>query len=256
MISRLLIFGSLVLAICGSARAQAKRLDNYNVVLHSASIEDQRTALTAVLRNPQAYVPRIRQSLRDYPGLLRTDKAAANRAVYLGALVRDPSFAPILVRMLGDPDVLSECEYACPAVFALTIDACFASWNPPATLNTKLTTVTDLRANIRHVRRIILEIRPIEDVVQGPALEQHRKEIEGKSEEQLIRLAGPDTPSYETRVFAAYRLETSVVTGKDRIDLYLLAMNDIRNDASGEYRSAIYESIYRAELANTKATSR
>jgi len=43
---------------------------------------------------------------------------------------------------------------------------------------------------------------------------------------------------------------------KSLIDLYLLAMNDIRNDASGEYRSAIYESIYRAELAKARDTSR
>jgi hypothetical protein len=57
-------------------------------------------------------------------------------------------------------------------------------------------------------------------------------------------------------LFAAFRLETSVSTGKSLIDLYLLAMNDIRNDASSEYRSAIYESIYRAELANARANSR
>jgi hypothetical protein len=116
MISRLLIVGSLVLAICGSSRAQARRLDNYDVLLHSTSVEEQRTALTAVLRNPQVYIPRIRQNLQNYSGLLRTDKAAANRAVYVGALVRDPSFAPILVRLLGDPNVLSECEYPCPVV--------------------------------------------------------------------------------------------------------------------------------------------
>jgi hypothetical protein len=243
----------LVLAICGSARAQARRLDNYDVVLHSASVEDQRTALTEVLRNPQVYVLRIRQSLQNYPGLLRTDKAAANRAVYVGALVRDPSFAPILVSILGDPNVLSECEYACPVVFALTIDACFAGWSPPSSLDSTLSTVTDLRTEIRLVPRIDLQPKPIEDVVTGPGLERHRKEIEGKTEEQLIRLAGPSTVSDETRVFAAFRLETSVSTGKNLINLYLLAMNDIRNDASSEYRGAIYQSIYRAELAKARA---
>jgi hypothetical protein len=188
MISRLLIFGSLVLAICGSAQAQAGRLDNYDVLHHSTSVEEQRTALTTVLRNPQVYVPRIRRSLQNYPGSLRTDRTMANRAVYVGALVRDPSFAPILVRLLGDPNVLSECEYACPVVFALTIDAYFGGWNPPSGLDTKLMTVIDLQAEMRHVRSIILQIRPIEDVVQGPSLEQHRKQIEGKSEEELIRM--------------------------------------------------------------------
>jgi hypothetical protein len=261
----LVVGGTLMLLLWNAAWGQSfqsslrsqlpRQLDSYDVVLHSASVEEQRTALTAVLRSPQLYVPRIRRSLQNYPGSLRTDRTAANRAVYVGALVRDPSFAPILANILGDANVLSECEYACPVVFALTIDAYFAGWNPPSGLDTKLMTVTDLQAEIRHVRSIILQIKPIEDVVQGPALEQHKKEIEGKSEEELIRMAGPGTPSYETRVFAAYRLETSVLTGKNRIDLYLLAINEIR-DASGEYRGAVYESIYRAELANAGAKSR
>jgi hypothetical protein len=39
------------------------------------------------------------------------------------------------------------------------------------------------------------------------------------------------------------------VTAKNLIDLYLLAMNEVQNYASREYRDAIYEWIYRAELA-------
>jgi len=91
----------------------------------------------------------------------------------------------------------------------------------------------------------------IDDVVQGPALEEHRKEIEGKTEEQLIQLAGPATSSEETRIFAADRLGTLVSESKNRFELYLLVMNDFE-DASSEYRSAVYESIYRAELAKAQ----
>ena len=251
MISRQLSVGFLALTICGNAHSQSRRPDSYDILLHSGSLEEQRTALTVLLRDPQVYTSRIQRSLRDYPKLLRTDRMAANRAVYVGALVRDPSFPPILVRILGDKEVLSECTYDCPVVFALTVYACFAGWSPPSNLDSKLTTVGDLLAGIRWVPTITLQTEPIDDVVQGPDLEQHRKEIEGKTEEQLIQMAGPMTPSIETRMFAALRLEMLVTGSKNRIGLYLLALNEIEED-SGEYRNAVYESIYRAELAKAR----
>jgi hypothetical protein len=166
-------------------------------------------------------------------------------------LIRDPSFPPILVKSLGVTNVLDECEYACPVVFALTIQASFACWKLPTNLDSRLTTVSDLRSEIQNVSRITLKVGTIEDEVQGPGLEEYRKEIEGKTEEQLIQMAGPTTPSVETRMFAAFRLETLIRESTIRIGLYLLALNDFE-DASGEYRSAIYKSIYRAELAKTR----
>jgi hypothetical protein len=256
MVSRGLCVVLLALTICGNTQSQSIPRDSYDVLLHSQSLDEQRTALTVILRDPKPYLPRIQRSLRDYPRLLRSDWTAENRAVYVAALVQDPSFPPILVGILRNKEVLAECKYGCSVELALTIHACFAGWTLPSNLDSRLTSVYDLRETVRRVPGITLQIRPIDEVVQGPGLEQHRKEIEGKTEEQLIQLAGPSTPSYETRVFAAYRLETSISTSKNRIDLYLLAMNDIRNDASGEYRNAIYESIYRAELARAGATSR
>jgi hypothetical protein len=118
-------------------------------------------------------------------------------------------------------------------------------------LDSSLETVTDLKAGIANMSRISLKVGSIEDAVQGPDLEKYRKDLEGKTEEQLIRLAGPTTSSQERRMFAAYRLETLVSGSKNRIDLYLLALNDFE-DASGEYRNAIYHSIYRAELAKAQ----
>jgi hypothetical protein len=251
-----LLMTCFVLTVLGSPQIGSKQRDGYDALLHSQSLEDQRKALTGILRDPDAYVQRIQEGLRDYPKLLRSDRIAANRAVYVGVLVRNPSFPPILVQILGNKQVLGECEYDCPVVFALTIDACFAGWNIPSNLDSKLTTVSDLRAAVQRVPSITLQTKPIEDVVQGPSLERHRGEIEGKTEDQLIQIAGPRTPSADTRLLAALKLETSVSTSKNLIDLYLLAMNDIQDDASGEYRSAVYESIYRAELAKAGAKSR
>jgi hypothetical protein len=154
--------------------------DNYDIALHSRSLEEQREALKAILADPEKYVPRIQQSLRDYPKLLRNDRRAADRAVYISALVRDPSFAPILVKNLGVPDVVEYCEYACPAVFALTVQACFAGWKPPANPDPRLSTVYDLKHAIDYVSHMSLEVQPIEAVLQGPGAEKHRREHEDR----------------------------------------------------------------------------
>ena len=250
--SRLLLLVTLTAsALAYAQQVTAELPDSYEVLLHSNSVASQRTALEAVLHNPRKYVPRIQQSLRDYPRLLRSDRRAANRAVYLSALVYDPSFPPLLVKMLGNAKFLDECIYACPVVFALTVHAGFAGWKLPPDLDLQLTTVTDLRSSIANVSKLTLTVEPLEDVVQGPSLEKHRKEIQGKNEEELIQMAGPTSGSIDTRLFAAYRLETLATDSRNRIELYLLAFNEV-SDGSGEYREAVYQAIYRAELAKMR----
>jgi hypothetical protein len=232
----------------------AKQVDSYYVLLHSRSLAVQRKALTVVLNDPKRYIPRVQQSLRDYPRLLQTDTVAANRAVYVSALVRDPSFPSLLVKHLGNSDVLDDCIYPCPLVFVLTVQASFAGWTLPSNLDHKLTTVYDLQSSILSVSRLKLKVGRIDDVVQGPWLEEHRKEIEGKTEKELIQMAGPTSKSVDTRQLAADRLETLVTTSGNRVELYLLALNEVR-DASGEYRSSVYRAIYRAELAKAQSES-
>jgi len=148
--------------------------------------------------------------------------------------------------------VLDECTYSCAPVFALSVYANFGGWRIPASLNSSLATVSDLRSSTEWVPRLTLERRPLEEVVQGPWLQEHKKEIEGKTEEQLIEMAGLATASFDTRQLAAYELEVSVSRSKNRFDIYLLAMNDIQNDASQEYLGAVHKAAYRAELARAK----
>ena len=232
-------------------QSKSRQIDYYGVLLHSQSLADQREALRKILDNPQKYVPRIQQSLRDYPRLLRDDPTAAKRAAYLSALVRDPSLPAILVKTLGAPDVLGDCIYDCPAIFALTISSRFGGWKLPTDLDSNLETVYDLKAEIANISHISLKVGSIDDVMQGPGVEEHRKEFEGKTEEQLIQLAGPANTSEDSRIYAASWLETLVSGSKNRLELYLLAFNDFE-DASSEYRSAVYYSIYRAELAKAQ----
>jgi hypothetical protein len=251
---RHLAFCALILllpVVPSSPERPSDASDSLAVILHSASLADQREALKVILDNSQKYVPRIQQSLRDYPRLLRTDPTTAKRAAYISALLRDPSFPPILAKSLNVPDVLDDCEYACPVVFDLTVQACFGGWKVPVNLDSQLTTVNELRAEIDRMSRLSLKVGSLDDVVQGPDPENRRKDIDKKTEDELIALAGPANASTDTRLLPAFRLQTLVSGSKNRINLYLLALNDFQ-DASGEYRGAVYQSIYRAELAKSR----
>jgi hypothetical protein len=101
------------------------------------------------------------------------------------------------------------------------------------------------------VPRISLKVGSITDVIQGPGTDELQKEFDQKSGEEVIQMAGPMTSSKKTRGNAAFRLETLVTASRNRLDLYLLAVNDFE-DGSGEYKGAVYESIYRAEVARSR----
>src|SRR5438105_8181763 len=171
---RLLCLWLAVLAFDADAHTGAAANDAYGVMLRSASLGAQRTALAAILLAPQDYVPRIQQSLRDYPKQLASDYQGATRAVYLAALVRDPSFAPILAGMLGDEAVGDECIYACPMEFALTVYGSFAGWIPTG-LDPKLDTAKSVRQSIAYVSKMKLEVRRLDELVSGPGFERRRK---------------------------------------------------------------------------------
>lgn len=65
---------------------------------------------------------------------------------------------------------------------------------------------------------------------------------------KVIELAGPKTKDYTRRMAAAFVLEFSTVKDTHLKDLYWLSITAL-HDASGEYLSAIYDAIYRAETA-------
>lgn len=176
-----------------------------------------------------------------------------NRVVYLAALVRDPSFPQILVKELGDGEVRSQCIYDCSVVFALSVFACYGGWKVPAGLDTHLTTVTDLLGKIRGVNKMDLNVGNVADIVRGTGDEPLLPEVVGKTEDELISLARPETQSYQLRTLAALALAESVTTSRNRVDLYVLAMNDNKNDASAQYISSIFGAIYRAETARLRS---
>jgi hypothetical protein len=245
----IVILTASVVALAQGGVASSK--DSYDLLLQARSVTVQREALTAILADPQMYVPRIQHDLREYPRLLNANPKAAERVVYLSALVRDRSFPPILMKSLGNERVLEDCIYACPAVFSLAVQSHFGGWKLPANLDSNLDTVQALKTAVVYLSRINLKVGSLEDEIQGPGVERHLKEVKGKTEEELIRLAGPTTASHETRMYAADQLAATVSTSRNRIELYLLAFNDFE-DGSGEYKSSIYRAIYRAGLAKSR----
>jgi len=162
----------VVLASRGAALAAQDPRSILDVLLHSSSVSEQRGALVTVLATPREYVPRIRQALQTYAKQLEKDPVAANRAVYVAALVRDASFIPILVKLLDDPNVIDECIYSCAPVFALSVFANFGGWRIPASLNSNRAPASDLRSSMQWVPRLTLEKRPVEEVVQGALLQE------------------------------------------------------------------------------------
>ena len=251
------ILGLLIVALAASGAAagglaQGEALER---LLHSGALDDQRKALNQILANPSSYTSRLQRLLREYPKLVRTEWQAANRAVYTAALLRDPSYPAILVSHLNHPEVLDQCIYDCSVVFALAVFACFGGWTVPLDLDTQLTTVKDLHGTIRGVQQLRLEPQSPDPWVRSSrTMEAQWERMQRYTEDQLIRVAGPDTPptEWEARFVAVVALAATVTTSRNRIELYLLAMNDNEYDASGEYRGAVIGAILRAEVAKAR----
>jgi len=92
MTFRLALVMLVALTSCSAAEPPQNSRNSYDVLLHLSSLPEQRAALATVLATPREYVPRMRQTLQTYAEQLKKDRVAANRGVYVAALVRDPSF--------------------------------------------------------------------------------------------------------------------------------------------------------------------
>jgi hypothetical protein len=250
MTGRLVAALTVAAAISVSPQTPAAA-DAYDALLHSDSLSEQRTALRTISRTPRLYLPRLRQSLRDYPRLVVSDPRAAGRAVTLATYLRDPVFVSLLLDSLGHPDVEAGCAHACPVVLALTVHAAFGGWTAPLDLNPGLTTVHDFQAAVERMARLSLAVVPVKSLTAGAGSDPDLSTVDGKSERQLIEMAGPQTSSFALRRLAALALQASVTTSVSRRELYLLAMNNIPDDASERYLQAVYEAIYRAEFARS-----
>lgn len=262
-----MVFGVATLAanVVPAAAQRPAASDAFETLLHASSLDQQRTALATIASDRRAYLPRLRQSLRDYARLVVSDPQASLRAVTLATYLNDIAFAGILLESIGNTDVEAGCASPCPVSLALAVHAAFGEWHVPLDINPGLPSVSGFQSVLARISPGGVGARPPSPdsgespsssqslpsslPSSPPALPDDADGISGQPERQLIVLAGPATPSGERRLAAARALATSVTTSTRRRDLYLLAMNPPSGEAAPAYLGAVYEAIYRAEFA-------
>lgn len=251
-----MVFGvaTLVASVVPAAAQRPAAGDAFETLLHASSLDQQRTALATIASDRRAYLPRLRQSLRDYARLVVSDPQASLRAVTLATYLNDIAFAGILLESIGNSDVEAGCASPCPVSLALAVHAAFGEWHVPLDINPGLPSVSGFQSVLARISPGGVGASPSPETGESPslslpALSDEADALTGQPERQLIVLAGPATPSGERRLAAARALATSVTTSTRRRDLYLLAMNPPSGEAARAYLGAVYEAIYRAEFA-------
>jgi hypothetical protein len=223
-------------------------------LLNPHSVSDQRAAFDKIATSPQNYVPLIRHrliSLAEKP--VQTTSRSIDRLFYLAAFLKDKSLAPPMEALLRNPNFIPDyCLYACPIIFALTVYGTSDLWTPPEEMvkaRSKNSIYYDLCEGLRIAREISLDPTPWEKRTRGPGVDGPLAELAGKSEKELIELAGPDSMEPEERYPALLLLSYYVSSSENLNSFYWLALQEGENGASFEPRCSLYNTIYRAEKA-------
>jgi len=183
---------------------------------------------------------------------LKKPAATPDSLIYLAAYLKDPRYIDLLAKLINNADYSSDrCIYNCPVVFAMTIYRCFAGGELPTGLDSKLTPVKDLERLVKRVQSISVEPESTSKIVQGPGIDKLVQDIERQPMSAVLRIAGPTSKNARERLAAAFVLQAKITDPKYLADLYWLAETGL-DDASGEYRGAIYWAIYRVETVKQK----
>ena len=97
------------------------------------------------------------------------------------------------------------------------------------------------------MKNISIEPEDANKYATGPGIDKLLHDMEALPMSDVIKIAGPETADSLKRMAAAFVLQSHVSNDKYLKELYWLAITDLINDASGEYRYAIHWAIYRAE---------
>jgi hypothetical protein len=245
----------LILFISLNATLPSNSLDKF---LNSNNISDRKAAYLEILKNKEAYIDQIQQGLEAFQGSKNQRFDILNRLLYLAAIIRSEKFIDPLWKMINDFHYLGdECIYCCPIVLSLTLYGVYANWSPPAELaNSRSSMLSDLNSWIRSGRQN--KNTPLFRGHSGiqfasPEKQEWLAKIELLSEEELIKMTSPENSDRDQRYFASDVLANTVVDDTNLMDLYWLAIEEITNDTSGEYRCNIYTAILRAERARAQS---
>lgn len=217
--------------------------------LLSKDLQERKKAFSTILANDASYRDLVLAKLQK-SSAVPTD--TPDSLIYLAASLKDPRYVDPLSKLINNTSYSGDrCVYSCPIVFALTILRCFAGAELPTNLDTSSTPVKDLRRTIQHVQSMPIEPQTTSTIAQGPGIDQLIQDIEKRPMSEVLQIAGPETKNARRRMAAAYVLQAKITDPKYLDDLYWLAATDL-NDASGEYRAAIYSAIYRVETVKLK----
>jgi len=223
-----------------------------NRFLYSESLNDRQKAFDIIVSSENKYRNIVLRELKKHS----TKPAGTPDAlIYLAAVIKDQRYIQPLTSLINNVDYSSKhCIYSCPIVFSLVIFGTVMNHSLP-TLDEKLTAVSDLKSEAKRVRGISIKPEKASKYMEGPAVDQLLAQLETLPLADVIKLAGPHTQNGNKRLAAAVVLQAHVTDAEYLKDLYWLAIAELPNDASGEYRNAIHWAIYRAETSrNLKRT--
>lgn len=214
--------------------------------LRSPYPEARKRAYDHIVGHKDEFLPVLRSELMSWRDRLRS-KTILERMICLAAFFKHDSLLPALEEMIEEPEFEWHCLYDCPLTFALGVYGYFGGWEPPLYARAS-TTLADIRSCIDRIVRTPFGKGDPRDYIKGPGVDAILSRLVKLDETELIRLAGAENPDRRERTAAAYTLEYTVSEGRNLKDLYWLAADDI-DDASAQYRTAIYIAIFRAEKA-------
>ena len=226
--------------------AEKTRLSQF---LHSSSVNEQRKAFTLIIADNNKYKDLVLTELEVY---LNKPNKTPDALLYLAAYIRDRRYIRPLSKLINNDNYsANHCIYSCPIVFSLVVFSSFTEYSLPVLVD-KLVAVQDLKSEGDRVKHISLELNPVYIYASGPGIDQLLHEFEALPLSEVIKIAGPETTDGDNRTAAAIVLQARVRDDQYLKELYWLAIKNLTNDASGEYRGAIHWAIYKAETYRKK----
>jgi hypothetical protein len=212
--------------------------------LHSNSVNERQKAFTVIIVNDNKYRDLILTELEVCSN--KPDKTP-DALLYLAAYIRDQRYIRPLSKLINNVNYSAHhCIYQCTIVFSLVIFSSFTDYSLPV-LNDKLVAVRDLKSEREMVKNISIELNPAYMSASGPGIDQLLDEMEALPISEVIKIAGPETADANKRFAAAIVLQAHAMDDRYLKELYWLAIEDIPNAATSEYRGAIHWAIYKAE---------
>lgn len=237
----LIIFLGVMTSIAYGSDNEKATLNRF---LYSKNSHERQQAYNVITSNKDKYRNAVLTELQVYA---RKPDKTPDALLYLAAFIKDERYIQPLSLLINSGNYSEEhCIYSCPIVFSLVVFASFTDYRSPS-LNDKLTAVHDYKSEREWVNKISLEPEKASKYGTGPAFDPLLQEIEPLPIQDVIKIAGPTTKDGLRRLAAATVLHAHIADDKYLNELYWLAISDVPNDASGEYRYSIHWAIYKAE---------